>query len=80
MKLLLSLLSEVFSPKGQLIKAWRYFCPGSQATLWHMLSDLACVPKSTVGQCEQSKNDVACVPKSTVGQCEQSKNDVKKHH
>ena len=50
---LLSLLSEVLSPKGRLIKAiphvLMYFIPGSQAALRRMLSNCARAQKSTVG-------------------------------
>ena len=58
----LLLLSEVLSPKGQPIKAelqvWRYFNPGSQAALRHMLSNRACVQRSSVELCEQHEGDV----------------------
>ena len=48
-----SLLSEVLSPKGRLIKAiphvLMYFILGSQAALRRMLSNCARAQKSTVG-------------------------------
>ena len=36
----------------------RYFDPGSQAALRHILPDWARAQKSIVGQCEQHKVDV----------------------
>ena len=56
------LLLEVLGTKDRPIKAspqaWRYFNPGSEAVLRHMLSDWARVQKSTMAQCEQHEDDV----------------------
>ena len=58
----LVLSSEILIPKSWLIKAnpqaWSCFNSGSQAVLWHMLSDWTCVQKSRVQKCEQHKDDV----------------------
>ena len=62
--LLLLLLFELLSPKGWPIEAsqqaWRYFKPGSQATLQYILFGWELIQMSTVGQCEQHKDVKKC--------------------